>query len=123
MARNFIIILLAIFVTIIYHSLANNPELANKPEWSTLQSVQSKYVGESSDDPIFLTVGSYDLIGIKSLDRPSRTWLLAKPLVSPLVKTMPQENKVRISQSDFDKIKSTVKLNEETEIFLRNSIE
>jgi hypothetical protein len=110
-------------VAIVYNDVGNDPELANKPEWSALQSVQAKSINEPSDGPVFVNVGSYNVVGVKSRDDGTVTWLLASPLVSPFLKIMPKENKVRISKFDFEKIKATVKLNKETEVFLRNSVE
>ncbi len=110
-------------VAFLFHSLVNGPDLANKPEWSALQAIELRYRSDESSDLILTQVGSYDVIGIKSPSEVSRTWVLASPHVVPRLKILPMEFKVRIIQSDFEIIKNSVKLNEETELFLRNSIE
>jgi hypothetical protein len=65
----------------------------------------------------------YDMIGVSSPDGNSRIWILANPTVIPRLKVMPSDSKIRISRADFEKIKSAVKLNEETETFLANSVQ
>jgi hypothetical protein len=111
----------AVILMWLYNSITNDPELANKPEWSVLQAVEIQYRDKSSPDLVIERIGKYEMIGVKSLNGPSKVWILADPQFSPKVKIMPPNSKIRISSGDFEKIKNSTKLNEETELFLKNS--
>ena len=105
----------------------NDPELANKPEWSVLQAVEATYRNDVSLQRITIVINfgssSLDVIGIRSAKGEPMVWVLASPQVAPLVKQMPQNIKIQLTDTEFARIKSSVELNEETEAFLSNSIE
>ena len=63
------------------------------------------------------------MIGIRSTKGEPTVWVLASPQVAPLVKQMPQNIKIQLTDAEFATIKSSVELNEETEAFLSNAIE
>lgn len=75
--------------------VSNDPELANKAEWSALQAVESEYRGNAFVDRVVIIEGfgkgKLDLIGVKSTDNGAPVWILANSKISPLVNIMPDD--------------------------------
>ena len=116
-----------LLLVFLIHGIMNDPELANKPEWSVLQGVEATYRNDVSLQRITVVknfgLSSLDVIGIRSTKGEPTVWVLASPRIAPLVKQMPQNIKIRLTDVEFATIKSSVELNEETEAFLSDAVE
>lgn len=131
MSRQIIAFGAAIFLFVIFEWIYfadwQDNELANKPEWSSLQIAEAKYRDDKTEGVMFIFADNkdqkFDLIGIKNSASGSRSWLIANPQRSPLVKILPLDVKIRISKEQLEKIITSVKLNQETQIFLKNSVQ
>jgi len=119
--------LVAITLTAVLYAIKNDPELANKPEWSTLQAVEATHRNDVSLQRVTIIKNfgssSLDVVGIRSTKGEPTVWILASPQIAPLVKVMPENIKVQLTDAEFEKIKSSVELNEETEAFLFKATE
>lgn len=64
-------------------------ELASKPEWSILQSVEQEYRDQTFKTPGVLRKQGYKLLGVQGREG-RHVWILLNPKSSPFYKQMPQ---------------------------------
>ncbi len=111
----------------IFSLIGKDEELASKTEWSALQNAYLKYDNQLTDRLIIIKADNkkemYDLLGVISVDGKTRVWIMASPNSVPKLKTMPSNLKITITQNELQKIRTAVKLNAETDEFLKNAIE
>lgn len=112
------------------NTIENDPEIANKPEWSVLQvmDIQDKSKMISHGDILVAKKvgkhGDYDVVGIKKMSLENPIWILTNAKFSPKIKIIPQDFKnIRISRSEYESIISNLSVNEEAEVFLRNAVQ
>lgn len=112
------------------NAIENDPEIANKPEWSILQVMDNQDKSRMiSHGGILIAknIGKhdgYDVVGIKEIALENPIWILTNAKFSPKIKILPQDfKKIRISRSEYEAILSKLNVNEETKFFLRNAIE
>jgi len=82
-----------------------SPELASKPEWSVLQSIEQEYRNKKFTEPEILTVRGYEVLGVQGKNG-QRIWILLKPQASPFYKQMPQGS-FEISHELLDEIRTS----------------
>lgn len=104
-------------------------EMTGKREWSILQALVEANRNTPAKDRVTirtaLASGEYNAIGITS-DNGQTVWMLARCYGPPYVKALPlsatEMNRVRITHSDLEKIRGSVRISEEVELFLINSL-
>jgi hypothetical protein len=64
-------------------------ELASKPEWSVLQSIEQEYRNKKFTEPEILNVRGHEVLGVRGKSG-QRVWILLNPQASPFYKQMPQ---------------------------------
>ena len=107
--------------------IGNDPELANKPEWSALQAADVRWRSSASDEIFAISEniggGEYDAVGIWDNTERAMVWVLTNPKQQPNIKTLPKFTRLRISHKQFEEVGSKLDVHRDVEEFLRNSIE
>jgi hypothetical protein len=99
-------------------------ELANKPEWSVLQVVESAHRSRKTAEvpPLKDYEGThFDVVGIPARDG-SNLWLLTNSRNIPQVKIMGGAS-FRISDAEYRLITLSLEVNGDVDVVLRNAIE
>jgi len=118
-----VIAALAVYGTSVWKDRSG--ELVNKPEWSVLQSVELAHRAEriTQVTPLPRYQGTdWDVVGLPTED--GRTlWMLTNAWGLPQVKTMGATAHFKLSEMDYQLIRSKLDLNDDVNIVLKNAIE
>lgn len=123
------IVLNLVFALAVYVlMLPRDSELLNYQEWSILQSLELKHRGAPDGLIIAKDVSgtSYDAVRLTTKDGASHLWVLTNAWYEPKIKTMPglgEVGKVRMDAAQLASIRSRLRMNEDVELFLRNSVD
>ena len=106
----------------VFVSISADPELANKQEWSILQSLEAKNRNNVAASDLMIETNynatGYDAFGILNNKTHQRVWFLGNARNIPLIKILPTIENIHISPEQLDKIKKQTKLNQETLQFI-----
>lgn len=83
--------------------LGCSSELASKPEWAILQSIEQDYRNKEFIEPEILTVHGHEVLGVQGKNG-QRIWILLKAKASPFYKQLPQGS-FNISPEIIDQIR------------------
>jgi hypothetical protein len=103
------------------NAILSDPELANKGEWSILQTLESVNRGKSMDDVLFeknYNNSGYDAVGILDTQTHERVWILSNANRPPMIKLLPRVTRITITDDQIKRILNSVRVNEDTKFFL-----
>ena len=98
-------------------------ELFNKGEWSIVQTLQNGPNGVATSESV-VTIKNvfgnpdYDAIGIPRLDGRGSVWILSNAAGIPRIKGTSSNALRHICRSEYEQIKSTVRLNSDVDTML-----
>jgi len=104
-------------------SVAADSEIAQKHEWSVLQTLELKYRDQQNEKGV-LVIPDVDgahltAIGLPRTDRPAGyVFLLANPTTTPRVKVLPQAVEYRLSAADIGQIGQQTSVDSEVMTYL-----
>ena len=103
-------------------------ELAQKPQWSLLQSLAVKYEDDANGNGIIVLPRalrtSHTAIGLPRADQPrGYVWVLADPRGEPMLKALPQDAPFRLKTYELHGIERRLPLDAEILSFLRKGVE
>jgi len=81
--------LLIIAATIVTVMFGCSAELASKPEWSVLQSIELENRHRRFTEPEIITIDGYPVLGVQG-NNGQRIWILLNSNASPFYKQVPQ---------------------------------
>ena len=81
--------LLIIAATIVTVMFGCSEELASKPEWSVLQSIELENRHRRFTEPEIITIDGYPVLGVQG-NNGQRIWILLNSNASPFYKQVPQ---------------------------------
>ena len=88
---------------LIYRGIFSNEELASKPEWSIVQSVESQDRDEPSHKVEIVKIDEYSLLGIPVNDARKKIWIMLNPRNPPYYKQIPQGS-YALSREDLKRV-------------------
>ncbi len=103
-------------------------ELAQKPQWSLLQSLAVKYQDDINRNGVIVLPRalrtSHTAIGVPRADRPQGyVWVIADPYGNPKLKAVPDETPFRLKSYELHGLERLMPLDAEILAFLRRGVE
>lgn len=106
----------------IFRSVASDPELANKQEWSILETLEAKNRKTTSNTNVIIEtnyMGSgYDAFGILDPKLNRWIWIMGNAKNVPMIKILPEIQNLIITTDQLDELSKNVKMNLETRQFV-----
>jgi hypothetical protein len=88
---------------LVYRGIFSNEELASKPEWSIVQSVESQNRDKPGDKVEVVKIDEYSLVGIPVNDARKKIWIMLNPRNPPYYKQIPQGS-YALSREAFNRV-------------------
>ncbi len=103
-------------------------ELAQKPQWSLLQSLSVKYQDDANGNGVIVLPralrSKHVAIGLPRADRPQGyVWVIADPYGTPKLKAVPEQTPFRLKTYELHRIEGRLALDAEILTFLREGVE
>lgn len=103
-------------------------EMAQRPQWSTLQLLAVKYQDDANGNGVIILPRamrtSHTAIGLPRADRPQGyVWVIADPRGHPQIKAFPDQTPFRLKTYELHNIERRLSPSAELRAFLRQGVE